>query len=122
MSVFTNEPVVTSLRNITIIIPSRHPTSIEYVKFEEEEVYEVFSRINPAKYCGPDNIPGKILVEAALEIRKPLSTVSCMRTGEFPKDQQHYSRECGHLGLLIDTKRKWSAQVIAKEPSRLIQV
>ncbi len=27
------------------------------------------------------------------------STVSCMRTGEFPKDQQHYSRECGHFQI-----------------------
>ncbi len=68
ISVFTKEKMnqLNSLRNIT---------SIEDVKFDEVEVYAALCRINPSKSCGPDNIPGKFLVESALAIHKPLTKI-----------------------------------------------
>ena len=86
-SVFTKENTtqLNSLRNTTT--STRHPTSIEVVKFDEDEVYKALCRINPSKSCGPDNIPGRILTKAALEIHEPLTKMfMSMITRELPTD------------------------------------
>ena len=88
-SVFTKENTtqLNSLRNTTT--STRHPTSIEVVKVDEDEVY----KINPSKLCGPDNIPGRILTEAAPEIHEPLTKIfnMSMRTPQRLDQSQCYT-------------------------------
>lgn len=53
-----------------------------------DEVTKALEAVNPNKACGPDQIPGRILKECALEIAPSLTRLInlSLQTCEVPKD------------------------------------
>ena len=58
------------------------------ITFTKDEVLEVLYSIDPDKSCGPDNVPGRLLNEAAPWITEPLAHLFnlSMSTGSLPQD------------------------------------
>ena len=87
-SVFTQENItgLEALQNSISL--SKNTASIEELCFSDKEVFDVLRRINPMKSCGPDNIPGRLLVEGAPAIAKPLATFFnlSLQTASLPED------------------------------------
>ena len=67
---------------------NRTSMKIEDVCFSEEEVHEALCKVNPFKSCGPDDIPGRLLLEGASSLANPLSKLFnlSMQQGAIPEE------------------------------------
>ncbi|CAB3995416.1 Hypothetical predicted protein, partial [Paramuricea clavata] len=65
----------------------RSPHSLSGFELSISEVYKVHTNIEPNKACGPDNLPGRILKEVAVEISPALAKLfnQSLFDGEFPQ-------------------------------------
>ncbi len=67
---------------------SRQTISMEQITIVEEDVYKLLSDVDPTKASGPDEIPGRLLKEGAMQIAVPLTRLFniSLRTGTLPDD------------------------------------
>ena len=58
------------------------------IRVEEQGVVKLLLKLNPAKGCGPDLLPARILKELAHDIASYLTIISqkVLDTGRVPKD------------------------------------
>ena len=82
MSVFTKENMKSSLIN------SNAQVSLTSVHLTEDDTLKVLKVIDPGKSCGPDEIPGRLLLEGASHLAKPLTQLFnlSIETGTLPMD------------------------------------
>ncbi len=72
-SVYTIEKTHNLKQAVQRLQVERNPESLDTVMFTPEDVFNELCRTNPAKPCGPHQLPGGLLKEGALWIAKPLS-------------------------------------------------
>ena len=63
-SIFTTEDTST-LKKAKSDLPAQSPVEVGDITFTKDEVLKVLYSIDPDKSCGPDNVPGRLLKEAA---------------------------------------------------------
>ena len=86
-SIFTTEDTST-LKKAKSDLPAQSTVEVGDITFTKDEVLEVLYSIDPDKSCGPDNVPGRLLKEAAPWITEPLAHLFnlSMSTGSLPQD------------------------------------
>ena len=72
----------------TATTTNMNSNGLHMIQASIDEVTKALKAINPNKACGPDQIPGRILKECALEIAPSLTRLInlSLQTGEVPKD------------------------------------
>ncbi len=60
-SVYTIEETYNLKQAAQRLQGERNPESLDTVMFTPEDVFNELCRINPAKSCGPDQLPGRLL-------------------------------------------------------------
>ena len=87
-SIFTNEDTSTLKKAKSDLPAQRTIVEVGDITFAKDEVFEALCSIDPDKSCGPDNVPGRLLKEAAPWIAEPLAHLFnlSMSTGSLPQD------------------------------------